>query len=112
MAGSDRPTQSLYYDIHVFCCVNTRRPGHPRGCCADKGSQALRDYMKKRGKALNIKRLRINEAGCLDRCEAGPTMVIYPEGIWYRYESKTDVDEILDRHIIGGDVVSRLRLPR
>ena len=72
-----------YYDAHVFCCTNRRPAGHPRGCCAEKGSEALRDYMKGRAKDLGLKNVRINSAGCLDRCELGPTVVIYPEGVWY-----------------------------
>lgn len=76
----------------------------------DKGAVALRDHMKRRGKELNIKGLRVNQAGCLDRCELGPTMVIYPEGVWYYYRSEADIDEILERHIIGGERVDRLLL--
>ena len=101
---------SLYYSTHVFCCVNERRAGHPRGCCVDKGAVALQDYMKKMGKERNIKGLRVNKAGCLDRCELGPTMVIYPEGVWYHYKTEADVDEILERHVIGGERVERLVL--
>ena len=99
-----------YFDCHVFCCVNERQPGHPRSCCSAKGSVELRDYMKKRGKALKIKRLRVNQAGCLDRCELGPTMVIYPGGTWYHYGSEEDVDEILERHVVNGEIVERLLL--
>ncbi len=105
---SDDPT--AFYRCHVFCCVNERRAGHPRGCCLEKGSAALRGYMKKRGKELQIKGLRVNQAGCLDRCELGPTMVIYPEGVWYHYASEADVDEILARHILKGERVERLLL--
>ena len=76
----------------------------------DKGAVALRDYMKKRGKELKINGLRVNQAGCLDRCELGPTLVIYPEGVWYHYRSEADVDEILERHILGGERVERLLL--
>lgn len=76
----------------------------------EKGSAPLRDYMKARGKELNIKGLRVNQAGCLDRCELGPTMVIYPEGTWYHYRSEADIDEILERHVIGGERVDRLLL--
>ena len=99
-----------FYDCHVFCCINERTPGHPRSCCADKGAVALRDYMKKKGKALRIRKLRINQAGCLDRCELGPTMVIYPGGTWYHYRTEADVDEILERHVQNGEIVERLQL--
>jgi (2Fe-2S) ferredoxin len=99
-----------YFARHVFCCVNERPAGHPRSCCKARGAEPLRDYMKKRAKELGLKRTRINQAGCLDRCELGPTMVIYPEGVWYRYDTPADVDEILERHLVRGERVERLML--
>lgn len=99
-----------YYRAHVFCCTNRRPEGHPRGCCAEKDAEALRDYMKGRAKALGLKDVRINSAGCLDRCELGPTVVIYPEGVWYSYRDRADIDEILTVHLQGGGRVSRLML--
>jgi len=99
-----------YYEAHVFCCTNRRPVGHPRGCCADKGSEELRDYMKGRAKELGLKKVRINNSGCLDRCELGPTVVIYPEGVWYSVASKADVDEVLQTHLIEGGRVKRLML--
>lgn len=105
-----REDPPLYYRKHVFCCVNERPPGHPRGCCKEKGSPALRDYMKARVKALGLKDVRVNLSGCLDRCELGPTMVIYPEGVWYGYKSREDVDEIIRVHLIEGGRVWRLML--
>jgi (2Fe-2S) ferredoxin len=99
-----------FYDTHVFVCTNRRPAGHPRGCCAEKGADELRDYMKSRAKALGLKNVRINAAGCLDRCELGPTLVIYPEGVWYGYRSKEDIDEILQTHLQGGGRVRRLML--
>jgi (2Fe-2S) ferredoxin len=99
-----------YYKTHIFCCTNTRPAGHPRGCCTEKGSEKLRNYMKARAKELGIADARVNAAGCLDRCELGPTMVIYPEGIWYSYRDTADIDEILEKHVIGGGRVERLML--
>jgi (2Fe-2S) ferredoxin len=101
---------SLFYRTHIFCCTNTRPPGHPRGCCSEKGSEKLRNYMKARAKELGIADTRVNAAGCLDRCELGPTMVIYPEGVWYTYRDTADIDEILTTHVIGGGRVERLML--
>jgi len=101
---------ALFYRHHVFCCTNTRPPGHPRGCCSAKGSEKLRNYMKVRAKELGLANLRINAAGCLDRCELGPNMVIYPEGVWYTYHSTADIDEILQRHLVEGGRVERLML--
>ena len=99
-----------FYQRHVFCCVNERAEDHPRGCCKARGSQELRNYMKDRAKELGIKRLRINNAGCLDRCELGPTMVIYPEGVWYSCTTKEEIDEVLQTHLIDGGRVERLKL--
>lgn len=110
--------ERLFYQTHVFCCVNQRPAGHPRSCCADRGSKELHAYMKARAKELGIADIRVNQAGCLERCELGPALVIYPEGVWYGYETREDVDEILSRHVLGGEVVERLallpdqRLPR
>lgn len=100
----------LFYERHVFLCTNERPPGHPRSCCQAKGSAELRDYMKDRARDLGVKRTRINIAGCLDRCELGPSMVIYPEGVWYSPKTKADVDEIIQCHLIEGGRVSRLML--
>ena len=99
-----------YYRVHVFCCVNQREEGHPRGCCADKGSVALREYMKAKAKKMGLKRVRINSSGCLDRCELGPSVVVYPEGVWYRCETKEDVDEVLETHIRDGGRVRHLMM--
>ncbi len=101
---------ALFYRKHVFCCVNERPAGHPRGCCKEKGSDKLRNYMKARAKELGLSDVRINNSGCLDRCELGPTMVIYPEGVWYRYDNAADLDEILRVHLIEGGRVARLML--
>ncbi len=100
-----------FYDIHLFCCVNTRESGHPRGSCGQQGALDLQGYLKARVKQLpNGGRVRINTSGCLDRCELGPVLVIYPQGVWYHYRTQADMEEILARHIIGGEVVQRLLL--
>ena len=101
----------LYYKTHVFCCTNERPAGHERGCCKEKGSEKLRNYMKARVKELGLEGVRINTAGCLDRCELGPTMVIYPEGTWYTYKTPEDVEEIIETHLQGGGRVQRLLMP-
>ncbi len=101
---------SLFYRRHVFFCTNERPAGHPRGSCSRKGSVKLRDYMKARAKELGLADVRINSSGCLDRCELGPTVVIYPEGVWYHCPTRADVDEILEVHVRDGGRVERLRL--
>lgn len=106
-------TPTSYYRHHVFVCNNQRPPG-ARTCCADKGGNAARDRAKQRIAALKLAapgQVRVNQAGCMERCEEGPCLVIYPEAVWYRYETLADIDAIIDGHIVGGQVVERLRLP-
>ena len=110
--GTRLPTDPPpFYEAHVFVCCNRRPDGHSRGSCAAKGSEKLRDYMKARAKELGIKGLRVNSAGCLDRCELGPCVVIYPEGVWYRVDSTTDVDAVLQAHLVEGGRAEALLLP-
>lgn len=100
-----------YYRHHVFFCCNQRTDG--RECCNDKGATRLRDYAKQRSKELKLagpNRARINQAGCMDRCGQGPVMVVYPEGVWYRYADEKDIDEILEQHLKNGRVVERLKI--
>ena len=100
-----------YFQHHVFFCINERDDG--RACCADRNAQTLQEYAKKRLKTLNMNgpgKIRINKAGCLDRCEEGPVLVIYPEGIWYTYIDEEDIDEIVDSHLIAGKPVERLKI--
>ncbi len=99
-----------YYRVHVFCCVNERPAGHPKGSCARKGAVDLRNYMKARAKEFGLGDVRINASGCLDRCELGPVVVVYPEGVWYHCRSREDVDEILTVHVRDGGRVRRLML--
>ncbi len=99
-----------YFRVHVFICTNRRPDDNPRGSCAQRGSEILREHMKDAQKKLGLKDVRINSAGCLDRCGKGPVMVIYPEGIWYGFNSVADIDEILDTHIVKGGRVERLML--
>jgi (2Fe-2S) ferredoxin len=100
----------MFYKAHIFCCTNERPPGHKRGCCKEKGAEDLRNYMKARLKEEGIGETRVNTAGCLDRCELGAVMVIYPEGTWYTYASRADVDEIIQSHFKNGTPVARLML--
>ena len=100
-----------YYQHHVFFCCNQRDP--PERCCATNDALEMQQYAKKRIKALGLSgkdRVRINKAGCLDRCEDGPVIVVYPEEVWYTYVDRQDIDEIIDRHLVGGEIVERLRI--
>ncbi len=99
------------FQRHVFVCQNKRTPGHPKGCCSDKGSAAIRDALKASAKQHGLQGLvRINEAGCLDQCEHGVTIVVYPEAVWYGFVQLADVAEIVRSHLVDGRPVERLRL--
>ena len=100
----------LYYRNHVFFCTNERPADHARGSCKVKGSEKLRNYMKARAKELGLDDTRINSAGCLDRCELGPVVVIYPEGIWYHCQTVEEAEEIVQNHLLQGKIVDRLML--
>jgi (2Fe-2S) ferredoxin len=102
-----------YYQRHLFFCTNDRGADAGRPSCNQCGSAALRDYAKARVKELDLSgpgKVRVNKAGCLDRCENGPVCVIYPEGVWYTYIDEEDIDEIIEKHVVKGQVVERLRL--
>lgn len=106
-------TMDSFYKYHVFFCLNQREPGAERPSCANCNAQAMQEYAKKRVKKLGLAgpgQVRINKAGCLDRCEEGPTIVVYPEGTWYTYIDETDIDEIVDSHLANGKVVERLKI--
>lgn len=101
-----------YYKHHVFMCTNAREDGSQ--CCAQCNAQASRDFLKKRTKELGIAGqggVRINSAGCLDRCSEGPVVVVYPDNVWYTYIDQEDLEEILNSHLINGIPVERLQLP-
>lgn len=97
------------FEKHIFVCENVRAQNHPRGCCSEKGSVQLKDYLKKRVKELGINSdIRINSSGCLDACEFGAAIVVYPEQIWYGGVSMADAEEIIQSHLIHNQPVDRL----
>ncbi len=100
-----------YFKHHVFFCTN-KRDGNDL-CCEQSGASHLRAYAKAKIKKLGLSgenNIRINTAGCLDRCGEGPVMVIYPEETWYTYVDESDIDEIIERHLINNKVVERLKI--
>jgi (2Fe-2S) ferredoxin len=100
------------FTSHIFVCCNQRAPGHARGCCDAEGQGKLRDCFKKELKSRGLGPLvRANQAGCLDQCELGPTVVIYPQAIWYGGVTEADVPRIIEETIIGGRVIEELRIP-
>jgi (2Fe-2S) ferredoxin len=99
------------YERHLFICTNRRPDGNPKGCCASKGSEALKAAFKSELDKRGIKgAMRANAAGCLDACEHGMSMVVYPEGVWYGGVTQDDVSEIVEQHLIGGRPVERLQI--
>jgi len=101
----------MRFERHVFVCENRRPEGDPRGCCAARGGLPLREALKAEVKRRGLQaRVRVNAAGCLDACEHGPALVVYPEGVWYGSVSTADILEIVDSHLVGGRPVERLRI--
>lgn len=100
-----------YYARHIFFCCNQRDSG--KVCCMDHDSRSMRDYAKARVKELDLAGpggVRVNVAGCLDRCDEGPVAVVYPEGVWYSYVDEEDIDEIVESHLRDGKPVDRLKI--
>ena len=100
-----------YYERHIFFCLN-KRDGEP--ACADHDAEAGFARCKQQAKKAGLigpGKLRVNKAGCLDRCAGGPVAVVYPEEVWYTYVDNSDIDEIVDSHLKNGQVVERLVLP-
>ncbi len=101
-----------YYQRHIFFCLNQRDNGED--ACAQHGAKDGFDRCKARVKAEGLAGpggVRVNKAGCLDRCAGGPVAVVYPEAVWYTYVDQADIDEIVDKHLKHGEVVDRLLLP-
>lgn len=96
----------------MFVCINERPADHPKGCCKAKGGIEVRDRLKKELAARGISKVvRANNAGCLDQCEHGVSVVVYPEQVWYGGVTVEDIPELIDKHLVGGEVVERLLMP-
>ena len=98
-----------HYKYHIFFCLNQLENGEQ--CCSDFNAEAIFTYMKKKVKSMGLNgpgNVRVNRGGCFDRCHEGPLLVIYPEAIWYQYIDESDIDEIINQHIIQGNIVKRL----
>jgi (2Fe-2S) ferredoxin len=105
-------SQTSYYQHHVFFCLNERKNGE--SCCLHQGAQQAFDHCKSRVKSLGLSGpggVRVNKAGCLDRCAAGPVLVVYPQAVWYTFVDEHDIDEIIDSHLVKGQPVERLLVP-
>jgi (2Fe-2S) ferredoxin len=113
-SDTDSPSAAsgAYYQRHVFFCLNERHNGED--ACAHHGAQAAFDRCKSLVKAAGLSgpgQVRVNKAGCLNRCAAGPVLVVYPEAVWYSYVDAQDIDEIVESHLQNGQVVERLLTP-
>ena len=112
MNASPPEADAPYYRHQIFFCLNERKNGED--CCAQQGAQAGFDHCKQRIRDAGMAgpgQVRVNKAGCLDRCAGGPVAVVYPQGVWYTFVDQADIDDIVDSHLIGGKVVERLLLP-
>ena len=108
---ADTPNPS-YYERHIFFCLNQREGGE--ASCSQHQAQAAFERCKSQSKAMGLLgpgKVRVNKAGCLDRCAGGPVAVVYPEGTWYTYVDAADIDEIVESHLKNGQVVERLVTP-
>lgn len=100
------------FESHLFVCCNRREPGHRRGCCDPTGGEQLRNAFKAEVKRRKLETtVRANVSGCLDQCEHGPVIVIYPQGIWYGHVQVSDVERILEETVIGGKILEDLLIP-
>ncbi len=111
-ASTPASTPTSYYERHIFFCLNERKGGEE--CCANHRAQQAFDRCKSQVKAAGLSgagKVRVNKAGCLDRCAAGPVVVVYPEAVWYSYVDESDIDEIVESHLKNGQVVERLLTP-
>lgn len=99
----------MKFKHHIFVCTNERSPEDSRGCCLARGSVKIHVLFKEEIKKAGLDGLvRVNKAGCLDQCAKGPSVVIYPEGVWYTVRTEEDVKEIVQKHILGGQPVTHL----
>jgi (2Fe-2S) ferredoxin len=100
-----------YYERHVFFCLNRRDDGAI--CCCDHDAEGMFEYTKKKIKQMGLNgqgKVRINRAGCFDRCGEGPLLVVYPEAVWYTFIDQEDLDEIIESHLVKGVEVARLKV--
>ena len=111
-ASADAAAAASYFQRHIFFCINERESGD--ACCAQHDAQAAFEHCKSQVKAAGLSgpgQVRVNKAGCLDRCAGGPVAVVYPEAVWYSYVDASDIDDIVESHLKNGQIVERLLTP-
>ncbi len=102
-----------YYQRHIFFCTNDRGADSERPSCNRCESARFREYAKQRMKEMGLTgagKVRVNTSGCLDRCDEGPVCVVYPDAVWYTYVDESDIDDIIDSHLVNGIAVERLKI--
>jgi len=108
---NDTKNLETYFKYHVFFCLNERTS--PQSCCAQHNAKAAFEHCKQKVKTLELNgvgAVRVNKAGCLDRCAGGPVLVVYPQAIWYTFVDLNDIDEIVESHFKNDQIVARLQL--
>jgi (2Fe-2S) ferredoxin len=109
--GCGRDCGLAKFKHHVFICTNERDESASRPSCSNEGSGKLKSAFKDAVKEAGLKgQIRANELGCLDQCEHGPVVVVYPDAVWYGFVHVKDVGEIVNEHLLHGRPVERLRL--
>lgn len=111
-SGVATQANDSYYSRHIFFCLNDRTSGED--CCARHAAQEGFDRCKDLIKTAGLSgpgMVRVNKAGCFDRCGAGPVAVVYPEAVWYTFTDSHDIDEIVESHLKRGQIVRRLLIP-
>jgi (2Fe-2S) ferredoxin len=95
---------------HIFVCINNRPEGHPKGSCAERGAGEVLNALQQKVEAANLwGKVKITSTGCLGPCQAGPVVVVYPEGIWYRIPTAKDAEEVIEKHVLQDTPVQRLQ---
>ncbi len=100
----------VVFPYHVFCCYQQRPPQHPRGSCGAKQAGTLWEKLSAQLQGRQLAQVSMVATGCLGFCDAGPLMVVYPQGVWYQPKSEEDLNEIVQSHFIEGRIVDRLAL--
>ena len=112
MSSSPTSPEKSYFERHIFFCLNDRTTGE--ASCAHDQAQESFDHCKMLVKNAGLSgagKVRVNKAGCMDRCAGGPVAVVYPEAVWYTFVDKQDIEEIVESHLKNGEVVQRLLVP-
>lgn len=104
MSDEEEIELPVVFKYHAFVCCQQRPPGHPRGSCGAAGAAPLWDRLMSKVQAHQLTDVSIATSGCLGFCNAGPLMVVYPQGVWYQPKTNEDIDRIVESHFAGGKI--------